>query len=124
MVYRFFDKNTTGSGVATLANKSMPNYQIANELHKPIIRKFKRRRYYSSLRYSIWGVDLAYIQSLSKYNRGITYLFCAIDIFSKYAWVFPLKDKRGISIANAFQKILISSNCVNAKSKGSKPNKI
>ena len=61
MVYRFFDKKTTGSGVATLANKSMPNYQTANELHKPIIRKFKRRDY-SSLRCSIWGVDLAYIQ--------------------------------------------------------------
>ena len=124
MVYRFFDKKTTGSGVATLANKSMPNYQIANELHKLIIRKFKRRRVYSSLRYSIWGVDLAYIQSLSKYNRRITYLFCAIDIFSKYAWVVPLKDKRGISIVNAFQQILNSSNCVNAKSKGRKPNKI
>ena len=46
------------------------------------------------------------MQSLSKYNKGIKYLLCAIDIFSKYAWVVPLKGKRGISIVNAFQKII------------------
>ena len=51
------------------------------------------------------GVDLADMQSLSKYKKGIKYLLCAIDLFSKYAWVVPLKDKRGISIVNAFQKI-------------------
>ena len=45
------------------------------------------------------------MQSLSKYNKGIKYLLCAIDVFSKYAWVIPLKDKRGISIVNPFQKI-------------------
>ena len=46
------------------------------------------------------------MQSLSKYNKGIKYLLCAIDIFSKYAWVVPLKDKRGINIVNAFQTII------------------
>ena len=61
------------------------------------------------------GVDLADMQSLSKYNRGIKYLLCAINLFSKYAWVVPLKDKRGITIVNAFQKII---------SEGRKPNKI
>ena len=55
------------------------------------------------------------MQSLNKYNKGIKHLLCAIDLFSKYAWVVPLKDKRGISIVNAFQKII---------SKGRKPNKI
>ena len=55
------------------------------------------------------------MHSPSKYNKGIKYLLCAIDLFSKYAWVVPLKDKRGISIVNAFQKII---------SKGRKPNKI
>ena len=55
------------------------------------------------------------MQSLSKYNKGIKYLLCAIDLFSKYAWVVPLKDKRGSGIVNAFQKII---------SKGRKPNKI
>ena len=55
------------------------------------------------------------MQSLSKYNKGIKYLLCAIDIFSKCAWVVPLKDKKAISVVNVFQKIT---------SKGTKPNKI
>ena len=55
------------------------------------------------------------MQSLSKYNKPIRYLLCEIDSFSKYTWVVPLKNKRGISIVNAFQKII---------SKGRKPNKI
>ena len=110
MVYKFFDKKSSGSGIA-----NEPNYQLANELHKPIIRKFKKRKVYSSFRDNIWGVDLADMQSLSKYNKGIKYLLCAIAFFRKYAWVVSLKDKRGISIVNAFQKIV---------SKGRKPNKI
>ena len=64
------------------------------------------------------------MQSLSKYNKRIKYLLCAIDLFSKYAWVVPLKDKRGISIVNAFQKILDSSKSTKANSQGRKPNKI
>ena len=55
------------------------------------------------------------MQSLSKYNKGIKYLLCAINFSSKYAWVVPLKDKRGITIGNALQKII---------SKGRKSNKI
>ena len=58
----------------------------------------------------IWGVDLADMQLLSKYNTGIRFLLCAIDIFSKYAWVVPLKDKKGVSIVTAFQSILKQSN--------------
>ena len=50
------------------------------------------------------------MKSLSKYNRGVKYLLCTIDLFSKYAWVVPLKDKRGITIVNAFQKVIDSSN--------------
>ena len=99
MVYKFFDKKSSGSGIA-----NEPNYQLANELHKPIIQKFKKRKVYSSFRDNIWGVDLADMQSLSKYNKGIKYLLCAIDLFSKYAWVIPIKDKKGTSIVNAFQK--------------------
>ena len=110
MVYKLFDKKSSGSGV-----DAEPNYQLANELHKQIIRKFKKRKVYSSFRDNIWGVDLADMQSLSKYNRRIKYLLRAIDIFSKCAWVVPLKNKRGISIVNAFQKIV---------SKGRKLNKI
>ena len=93
----FFDKKSSASDIA-----NERNYQLANELHKPIIRKFKKRKVYSSFRDNIWGVDLADMQSLSKYNKGIKYLLCAIDLFSKYAWVVPLKDKKGTSIINAF----------------------
>ena len=74
---KFFDKKSSGSGII------QPNYQLANELHKPIIRKFKERKVYSSFRDNIWRVELADMQSLSKYNKGIKYLLCAIDLFSK-----------------------------------------
>ena len=66
MVYKFFHKTSKGSGIA-----NEPNHQLANELHKPIIRKFKKRKVYSSFRDNIWGVDLTDMQSLSKYNKGI-----------------------------------------------------
>ena len=64
----------------------------------------------------MWGVDLADTRLLSEKNKGIKYLLCAIDLFSKYAFVAPLKDKKGISIINAFNKIIKQSNI--------KPNKI
>ena len=50
------------------------------------------------------------MQLISKFNKGFRFLLCVIDIVSKYAWVFPLKDKKGITITNAFQKILKESN--------------
>ena len=89
MVYTFFDKNSSGSGIINELN-----YQLANELHKPIIKKFKKRKVYSSFKDNIWGVDLADMQSLSRYNKGFKYLLCVIDLFSKYAWVVPIKEKR------------------------------
>ena len=91
MVNKFFDKKSKGNGI------NEPNYQLANALHKPIIKKFKKRKVYSSFRENIWGVDLADMQSLSKYNKRIKYLLCAIDLLSKYAWVVPIKDKKGTS---------------------------
>ena len=90
MVYKFFDKKSEGSGVKLIPE----NEQLANELHKPIIRKFEKRRVYSTFKDTNWGVDLADMQLLSKYNKGIRFLLCVIDIFSKYAWVVPLKDKK------------------------------
>ena len=89
---------------------------LADELHKPVIKKFEKRKVYSQFKDNIWGVDLADMQSLSKKNKRIKYLLCAIDLFSKYAFVVPLKDKKGISIVNAFNKIIKQSN--------RKPNKI
>ena len=61
---------------------------------------------YYSFRDNIWAVDLADMRSLSKYNKWNMYLLCAIDLFSKYAWVVPIKDKKGTSIVNAFKKII------------------
>ena len=109
MVYKFFDKKSMGSGIA---NSSI----LADELHKPIIRKFNQRKVYSQFNNNVWGVDLADMQSFSRKNKGIKYLLCAIDLYSKYAFVIPLKDKKGISIVNAFDKIIKQFN--------RKPNKI
>ena len=111
MVYRFFDKKTKDSGVTTLANKSAiksipQNEQLADELHKPITRKFRKRKIYSAFKDNIWAADLADIQLISKFNKGFRFLLCAIDTFSKYSWVVSLKDKKDVSIVNAFQKFL------------------
>ena len=74
-------------------------------MHKPVIKKFNKRKVYSQFRDNIWGVDLADMQSLNRKIKGIKNLLCTIDLFSKYAFVVPLKDKKGISIVNAFNKI-------------------
>ena len=104
MVYKYFDKKSKGSGVAILQNEG-----LANELHKPIIGKFEKRKVYSSFEDNIWGDDLAHVPLISKYNKGIRFLLCVIDIYSKYACVVPLKDKKCVTIVNAFQKLLDDS---------------
>ena len=81
-----------------------------------LLKNLKKRKVYSTFKDNIWGDDLADMQLLSKYNKGIRFLLCVIDIFSKYAWFVPLKDKKGISIVKAFQIIFKQSN--------RKPNKI
>ena len=80
-----------------------------------LLRNLKKE-VYSSFKDNIWSVDLADMQLISKYDKGIRYLLCAIDLFRKYAWVVPLKDKKGTTIVNAFQSILNNSK--------RKPNKI
>ena len=106
MINKFFDKKSKGTGIK---NEIKKNQQLTNELHKPIIGKFKTRKVYSSFKDNIWGVDLADMQLISKYNKGIRYLLCVIDIFCKYAWVVPLKDKKDVAIAKTFRKILDNS---------------
>ena len=113
MVYKFFDKKNSGG---TGKNENISNKELAKELHKPIIRKFNKRKVLSPLIDNIWGADLANMKLISKFNKGCRFLLFAIDIYSKYAWVIPLKDKKGVTITNAFQNILNKSNC--------KPNKI
>ena len=103
MVCKFFDKMSKGSGVNIEVKH---NKQLAKELQKPIIRNFKKRSVYSGFKDNIWGADLADVELISNFNKAFKFLLCVIDIFSKYAWVVPLKDKKGITITNAFQKIL------------------
>ena len=83
MVYKFFDKKTAGSDI-----KSMPPKWAIKEPHKPIIRKFKKRKVYSTFKDNISGTDLEDMQVISKFNKGLTFLLCVIDIFSKYACSF------------------------------------
>ena len=92
------------------------NKELANELHKPIIRKLEKRKVRSPFIDNIWGADLAVMQLISKFNKGFAFLLCVVDIYSKYAWVVLLKEKQGITITNAFKRILVESN--------RKPNKI
>ena len=109
-------KNSQQNNSEKVTNENMSDQLIAEELHKPIIKKFNQRKVHSPFKDNIWGADLADMQLISKFNKGIGFLLCIIDIYSKLAWVITLKDKKGITITNAFQKILKESNL--------KPNKI
>ena len=101
MVYRFFDKKNSGGRVK---NENILNKELAEEMHKPIIRKFERKKVHLPFIDNISGADIADMQLISKLNKGIRFLLCVIDIFPKYAWVILLKNEKGIIINNAFQK--------------------
>ena len=79
-------------------NNQLKNY--TNEL----LEIKKKRTVYSGFKGNIWGADLADMQLISKFNKGFRYFLCVIDIFSKYPWVVLLKDKKGVSIVDAFSK--------------------
>ena len=83
--------------------------ELADELHKPIRRKFQKRLVFAKAVDDIWAADLVEMQSLSKYNNGFKYILMIIDVFSKYGWVMPLKTKSGIDVANAL-RILFKDN--------------
>ena len=123
------DKSTSGGAVknenttnqhplhlACRAKFSDCTQESAEEYHKPFIRKFGKRNIYSPFTDNIWGTDLSDMQIISKFDKGVCFLLCDIDIFGKNARVILLIDKKGITTANAFQKILNESN--------HKPNKI
>ena len=95
---------------------NISNKKLAEELHKPIIRTFNKRKVQSPFIDNIWHADLADMQLISKFNERFRFLLCVIDIYTKYVWVIPLKDKKGITITDAFQKMLKKAN--------RKPNKI
>ena len=81
-----------------------------------LFENLKKVKVYSAFKDNIWAADLADMQLISKFNKRFRFLLCVIDIYSKYVWVVPLKDKKGLSLVNAFQNILNKSN--------RKPNKI
>ena len=91
MVYNFFDKKNSGSAIK---NENIPNKELAEELHKPIIRKINKRKVHLPFTGNSWGVDLVDMQLISKFNKRFRFLLCVIDIYSKYAWVIHLKDKK------------------------------
>ena len=83
--------------------------QLAEELHKPITRNFRKRRVISYGVDKIWTADLEEIQKYSKWNKGVKYLLMVIDVFSKYGWIEPLKDKKTESVSSAFEHIFKKS---------------
>ena len=78
---------------------------LAKELHKPAKRKFKKHRVFVNGIDKIWAADLADMKAFEKYNDGYTFLLLVIDIFSKYGWVIPLKNKKGKTVAEALKNI-------------------
>ena len=105
MVYKLFDKETSGSDIEM---ENMSDKQLAEELHR-WIRKFKKRKVQSPFINNIWVAYLPDMQSISKFNRGYRF-FIMCNWHSKYAWVIPLKDKKGITTTIAFPKIFKKSN--------------
>jgi len=109
------EKGLVGSIIKAKANlglglknreKSKWTDQLAEELHKPVTRKFQRRKVYVSGIDKIWAADLVDMQAFSKEdNKGVKYLLTVIDIFSKYGWVIPLKNKTGTEVTGALHKL-------------------
>ena len=83
------------------------NKILSEELHKPKRKNFPRRKIIVNHIDEIFAADLVEMQKFAKINKGFRYLMTCIDIFSKYSWVIPLKDKKGINVKNALQKIFI-----------------
>ena len=91
MVYKFFEKKISCGPVK---NEIISNKEITEALHKPIIRKFSKRKVQSFFIDNILDQDLEDMELISKFNKGFRFLLCLINIFSEYAWVIPLKDKK------------------------------
>ena len=98
--YKFFDKKT-GSGASV-------NKDLVEELHKPLIKKFKIRK--ARFKDNIWAGDLAEMGSLFFFNRAVKYLLCAIDVFTKYVCIKPLRDKKSKVVIHGFIEIANESN--------------
>ena len=100
------DKSTSDGAVK---NEIISIKELAKELHKPIIRKFEKRKVHSLFIDNIFGADLADTQLISKYYKALRFLLCVVDMYIKYAWVISLQDKKGSTVTNALQKTLNGS---------------
>ena len=89
MVYKLFDNKISHSGIK---KENIPDKELVEELHKLIIRNFNKRKLHSPFIDNIWVEYLADMQLISKLNKGSRFLLCVSNIYSKYAWVIPLKD--------------------------------
>ena len=103
MMYKFSNQKTY---CGTVKDKIISNKEVAEEFHKQVIRKLNKRKVHSSFIANIWGADLVDMQLMRKFNKAFRFLLCVVDIYSKCARVIPFKDKKEITITNAFQKIL------------------
>ena len=91
----FLIKQKKGSGaIATSKVGISVNEQLAKELHKPVIQKFKRRKAYARFKDNIWATNSSEMRALFSKNKTIKYLLWVIDVFTKYALVKPLKNKK------------------------------
>ena len=79
---------------------------LSNELHRPIRRNFPKRRVISYGIDKIWSADLVEMGKFSKWNKGFKYLLMVIDVFSKFGWIVPLKNKKGETVTDAFKSII------------------
>ena len=110
----YFDPLNPGSfgGVAPLVRQTRSSLaekwlrsQDAYTLHKPVRRNFHRRETFAKGIDDLFQADLADMQNLSRFNDGYRFILTCVDVFSKRAFAIPLKDKRGPSVAEAFEKI-------------------
>ena len=111
MIYTFFDKKPSDTSTIMETGINFENQKLAEKLRKLIIGKFRKHNVYYSFKDNLWGTYLADMQLISKYNKRIIFLLFFIDIYSKFSWAVPLKDKKGIKITNEFRKFLNESNC-------------
>jgi transposase InsO family protein len=114
----YYEASSPGSfgGVRALARYSgMPvktatkwlETQDSYTLHKPIVKKFQRRKTFAKGINDLFQADLADMRNLASYNAGYSYILTCIDVFSRYAFAVPIKDKRGVTVADAFEKIFV-----------------
>ena len=90
MVQNFFDKKTR---LVRTSKKRANLNEFVQELHKPVIENFKRRKVKARFRENVWVKDLGKKRSFPSKNWGVKYLLCVVDVFIKYTWITPLKEK-------------------------------